>query len=211
MRTRIKFCGITRSDDARRAVDLGVDALGFVFTRSSQRFIGISSARGIRVELPPFVTVVALFMDDEPGWIEEVLASVQPDLLQFHGEESAGFASSFGRPYIKSVPMASVENAARYMSGYASASGFLLDSHERGARGGTGEVFDWKRAPQEKQRLIVLAGGLTPANVAVAIAAVRPYAVDVSSGIESAPGIKDASKMRAFVEAVRATETGAPP
>src|SRR4029078_5205199 len=125
--------------------------------------------------------------------------------------EEAGFASSLGPPSIKSVPMGSVENSARYMSGFASASGFLLDSNERGARGGTGEGFDWKRAAQGKKRLIVLAGGLTPANVAVAIAAVRPYAVDVSSGIESAPGIKDASKMRAFVEAVRATETGAPP
>ena len=205
MRTRIKFCGITRSDDARRAVDLGVDALGFVFTRSSQRFIGISSARGIRVELPPFVTVVALFMDDEPGWIEEVLASVQPDLLQFHGEESAGFASSFGRPYIKSVPMGSVENAARYMSGFASASGFLLDSHERGARGGTGEVFDWKRAPRMGKPTI-LAGGLDPANVAQAIALVRPYAVDVSSGIETASGIKESGKMRRFVEAVRTAD-----
>lgn len=208
MRTRIKFCGITRIDDARRAVELGVDALGFVFTRNSQRFIGITQARSLRSALPPFVSAVALFMDDEPGWIEEVLAAVQPDLLQFHGEESAGFASSFARPYIKSVPMGSITNAARYMADYASASGFLLDSNARGARGGTGEVFDWARSPQEDERPIVLAGGLTPTNVAVAIAAVRPYAVDVSSGIESAPGIKDASKMRAFVAAVRATEAG---
>ncbi|MGH8171811.1 MAG: phosphoribosylanthranilate isomerase [Rhodanobacteraceae bacterium] len=210
VRTRIKFCGITRTDDARRAVELGVDALGFVFTRSSQRFIGITQARAMRSALPPLVSVVALFMDDEPGWIEEVLASVQPDVLQFHGEETAGFASSFARPYIKSVPMGSIANAARYMADYSSASGFLLDSHERGARGGTGEVFDWSRSPQEEERPIVLAGGLTPANVAVAIAAVRPYAVDVSSGVESAPGIKDVSKMRAFVAAVRAAETGSP-
>jgi len=211
LRTRIKFCGITRIDDARRAVELGVDALGFVFTRNSQRFVGITQARSMRSALPPFVSVVALFMDDEPGWIEEVLAAVQPDLLQFHGEESAGFASSFARPYIKSVPMGSITNAARYMADYASASGFLLDSHARGARGGTGEVFDWARSPQEDERPIVLAGGLTAANVAVAIAAVRPYAVDVSSGIEAAPGIKDESKMRAFVAAVRATEAGSLP
>ena len=203
MRTRIKFCGITRIDDARRAVDLGVDALGFVFTRNSQRFIGIREARAIRAELPPFVTAVALFMDDEAGWIEEVIAGVQPDLLQFHGAEPAGFASSFARPYIKAVPMASVASAARYMSDFHNAAGFLLDSHARGERGGTGEAFDWAQAPQDRERPIVLAGGLTAANVAQAIAAVRPYAVDVSSGIESAPGIKDPAKMRAFLAAVQ--------
>jgi len=206
VRTRIKFCGITRLDDALRGIDLGIDAIGLVFTRASQRFIGISQARSIRSELPPYVTVVALFMDDEPGWIEEVASTVQPDLLQFHGAETAGFASSFARPYMKAVPMGSVENASRYIADYPGAAGFLLDSHARGASGGSGETFDWSRAPQGASRKIVLAGGLSAHNVAQAIATVRPYAVDVSSGIESAPGIKDAARMRAFVTAVRSAD-----
>lgn len=206
MRTRIKFCGITRADDARRGVELGVDAIGFVFTRRSQRFIGIAQARAIRNELLPFVTATALFMDDEPGWIEEVIAGVQPDLLQFHGSESAGFSSSFGRPYMKAVPMGSVGDAVRYASAYADASGFLLDSHAAETTGGRGETFDWSRVPGSLARAIVLAGGLNAENVASAISVVRPYAVDVSSGIESAPGIKDASKMRAFIAAVRAAD-----
>lgn len=206
MRTRIKFCGITRIDDARRAAELGVDAIGFVFSRASQRFLGISQARSIRAALPPFVCAVGLFMDDEPGWIEEVVSSVQPDLLQFHGSEADGFASSFSRPYIKAVPMASVTNAGRHVAEYPAAAGFVLDSHARGARGGTGETFDWTRVPPSGGREFVLAGGLTAHNVAQAIATVRPYAVDVSSGIESAPGLKDASKMQAFVLAVRAAD-----
>jgi len=206
VRTRIKFCGITRVDDARRGAELGIDAIGFVFTRASQRFVGISQARTIRAELPPFVTAVALFMDDEPGWIEEVVSSVQPDLLQFHGAETDRFAASFARPYIKAVPMASVADAARHAAEFPNASGFLLDSHERGARGGTGRTFDWARAPSSGGHEYVLAGGLTAQNVAQAIAAVRPYGVDVSSGIESAPGIKDQSKMRAFVAAVRSAD-----
>jgi phosphoribosylanthranilate isomerase len=203
VRTRIKFCGITRIDDVRRGVELGVDAIGLVFTRSSQRFVGISQARVIRNELPAFVSAVALFMDDEPGWIEEVVASVQPDLLQFHGAETDGFASSFARPYVKAVPMVSVADVARHASAYPNAAGLLLDSHARGARGGTGATFDWSRIPSGTGRRFLLAGGLNAANVAEAIATVRPYAVDVSSGIESAPGIKDAAKMRAFAAEVR--------
>ena len=154
LRTRIKFCGITRIDDVRRSVELGVDAIGLVFTRSSQRFVGISQARVIRNELPAFVTAVALFMDDEAGWIEEVIASVQPDILQFHGAETDGFASSFARPYIKAVPMGSVADIARHASAYPNAAGLLLDSHARGARGGTGATFDWTRIPAGRVRLI---------------------------------------------------------
>jgi phosphoribosylanthranilate isomerase len=206
VRTRIKFCGITRLDDARRAAELGIDAIGFVFTRNSQRFIGVSQARAIRAELPPFLTAVALFMDDGPGWIEEVVSVVEPDLLQFHGAESDGFASSFSRPYVKAIPMGSLADASRHIAAYPGASGILLDSHARGARGGTGETFDWTRVPSGSGRPIILAGGLAAHNVAQAIATVRPYAVDVSSGIESAPGIKDAAKMRAFVAACRAAD-----
>jgi phosphoribosylanthranilate isomerase len=200
--TRIKFCGITRPQDARLAVDLGIEAIGLVFTRRSQRFIGISQAREIRRMLPPFMMAVALFMDDDPGWIEEVIAGVQPDLLQFHGAEPGSFASSFSRRYVKAVPMASVDDAVAYVGLHPAASGFLLDSHALGALGGTGETFDWRRAPR-LGRSTILAGGLTADNVAQAIALVRPYAVDVSSGIETAPGIKDPARMRRFVEAVR--------
>jgi phosphoribosylanthranilate isomerase len=203
VRTRVKFCGITSIDDVRRSVEFGVDAIGLVFTRKSQRFLGISQGRVIRNELPAFVTAVALFMDDEPGWIEEVVAGVQPDVLQFHGAETDGFAASFARPYIKAVPMGSAADVTRQVSAYPNAAGILLDSHVRGARGGTGATFDWARIPPGTGRQFVLAGGLNAANVAQAIVTVRPYAVDVSSGIESAPGIKDAAKMRAFVAEVR--------
>lgn len=200
--TRIKFCGITRPQDARLALDLGVDAIGLVFTRRSQRFLGISQARDIRRLLPPFASAVALFMDDEPGWIEEVIAGVQPDLLQFHGAETASFAASFSRPYVKAVPMASVDDAVAYVGLHPAASGFLLDGHALGALGGNGEVFDWKRAPRTSKP-VILAGGLDADNVAQAIGLVRPYAVDVSSGIESSPGMKDAARMRRFVQSVR--------
>lgn len=204
MRTRIKFCGITRTPDAVAAVELGVDAVGVVFTRMSQRFVGITQARAIRRALPPLVTLAALFMDDESSWIEEVIASVQPDLLQFHGAESAGFAASFARPYIKAVPMASAGDIMRFVSTHPAAAGFLFDSHAPGTTGGRGEVFDWARLPDRIGRTVILAGGLDAQNVAQAIAAVRPFAVDVSSGIETAPGIKDATRMRAFVAAVHA-------
>lgn len=205
MTTRIKFCGLTRAEDVRAAVELGVDAFGFVCTRKSRRFVEPSSARALREELPPFASAVALFMDDEPDWIEEVVAVVRPDLLQFHGDESPAFAARFARPYLKAVPMASVADAAAYAQRYAAACGFLLDSHARGEAGGTGTAFDWANVPR-LARPLVLAGGLDARNLAQAIALVRPYAVDVSSGIESAPGIKDAAKMRTFVEAVRAAD-----
>lgn len=203
--TRIKFCGITRPQDARIAINLGVDAIGLVFTRRSQRFLGISQAREIRRMVPPFMSTVALFMDDEPSWIEEVIAGAQPDLLQFHGAETGPFAASFSRPYVKVVPMASVDDAVAYVSLHPAACGFVLDSHALGALGGSGETFDWKRAPRMGKPTI-LAGGLDPANVAQAIALVRPYAVDVSSGIETASGIKESGKMRRFVEAVRTAD-----
>lgn len=202
MTVRIKFCGLTRVEDVRVAVGLGVDAIGFVFARSSRRFVEPAQARLLREALPPFVSAVALFMDDEPEWIEQVVAAVRPDLLQFHGEETPPFAARFARPYLKAVPMASPDEAAAYAGRYDDAVGFLLDSHGRGGAGGSGTAFDWSAVPP-LPRPIVLAGGLDAGNVAQAIAQVAPYAVDVSSGIESAPGVKDAAKMRAFVDAVR--------
>lgn len=205
MTTRIKFCGLTRIEDVRAAVALGVDAIGFVFARRSRRFVEPGQAAALRDALPPFVSTVALFMDDELDWIEQVIGAVHPDLLQFHGEETPPFAARFARPYLKAVPMASVGDAAAYARRYADARGFLLDSHASGGAGGSGTVFDWSAVPR-LPRPVVLAGGLDAGNVAQAIAQVKPYAVDVSSGIELAPGLKDAAKMRAFVEAVRAAD-----
>lgn len=205
-RTRIKFCGLTRIEDVRVAVGLGVDAVGFVLTRKSRRFVEPEQARVLRDALPPFVAAVALLMDDSAEWVDDVMARVRPDLLQFHGEETAQFASRYARPYLKAVPMASIADVAAYSSRHPHASGFLLDSHATGTAGGTGGTFDWARAPRDFGRPLVLAGGLDAANVAHAIALARPHAVDVSSGIEVAPGIKDAAKMRAFVDAVRAAD-----
>lgn len=200
-RTRIKFCGLTRAEDVRCAIALGVDAIGFVLTRRSRRFVEPEQARALRDALPPFVSAVALFMDDAPDWVAEVVATMRPDLLQFHGEESGGFAERFDRPYLKAIPMGSVADVAAYADAHPRACGFLLDSHSTGAAGGSGEAFDWARFPHQLDRPLVLAGGLDAGNVAQAIALARPYAVDVSSGIESAPGIKDAGRMRAFVAA----------
>lgn len=202
-RTRIKFCGLTRAEDVQCAVALGVDAVGFVLTRRSRRFVEPARARALRDALPPFVSAVALFMDDAADWVDEAVATMRPDLLQFHGEESGGFAGRFDRPYLKAIPMGSVADVAAYADRHPRACGFLLDSHAAGAVGGSGEAFDWTRFPRDLHRPLVLAGGLDAGNVAQAIASVRPYAVDVSSGIESAPGIKDAERMRAFAAAVR--------
>lgn len=205
LRTRIKFCGITREQDAACAVALGVDALGFVFTRRSQRFVEPAAAAAIRAALPPFVCTVALFMDDEPAWIAAVLAVFGADLIQFHGSEPAGFCDGFARPYLKAVAMASVADVPAHLQAYPRASGFVLDAHAAGEAGGTGRRFDWARAGG-LTRPIVLAGGLASETVGEAIAHVRPYAVDVSSGIETAPGIKDDAKMRAFAAAVTAAD-----
>jgi phosphoribosylanthranilate isomerase len=206
-RTRIKFCGLTSVADAQAAVALGVDAIGLVLTRKSARFAGIDVARDIRKSLPPFVCAVALFMDDEPAWIAQALAQVSPDLLQFHGSESAADCDRYARPYLKAVAMgggpSSDARVGEIVAAYPRATGLLLDAHAVGHAGGTGEVFDWSQVPASIGRPIVLAGGLTCDNVGAAIRTARPYAVDVSSGIESSPGVKDARKMRRFVEEVR--------
>lgn len=205
-RVRIKFCGLTRAEDAGLAVRIGVDALGFVFTRRSRRFVEPAVAASIRRSLPPFATTVALFMDDEPAWINEVMDIFRPDLLQFHGNESPATCATFGRAWLKAVAMASVPDVASYVAGFAGACGFLLDAHASGEQGGSGARFDWSRMPT-LDRALILAGGLDAGNVGDAIRQTRPYAVDVSSGIETAPGIKDAQRMREFVAAVRAAHT----
>ena len=209
-RVRIKFCGITRVEDARAAVALGVDAIGLVLTQKSPRYAGLERARDVRQSLPPFVSAVALFMDDEPGWIAEAVNALQPDLLQFHGNENAVECARFGCPYLKALAMGGGVDVHAALAAHPRALGFLLDGHVPGGQGGSGSVFDWKRVPADFPRPLILAGGLSCDNVGSAILAGRPYAVDVSSGIESAPGIKDAEKMRRFVEEVsRAHECSA--
>lgn len=203
-RVRIKFCGMTRVEDALMAATLGVDAVGVVLTERSKRFAGVARAREIRAALPPFVDLVALFMDDQPGFIAEAVAAVQPDLLQFHGSETARDCVRYGIPYLKAVAMGGDGNdPAGVAQAHPQARGFLLDGHAQGEQGGSGKTFDWSMAAVPLQRPVLLAGGLTARNVGAAIRAMRPYAVDVSSGIESAPGIKDAHKMQQFVAAVR--------
>jgi phosphoribosylanthranilate isomerase len=202
-RTRIKFCGITRAEDLELAVALGVDAVGFVCVPASRRFIAPEDAAALRRHLPPFVSAVALLSDPTPEWTAEVQRTLAPDWLQFHGRESAAFCESAGARYLKAVSVHAADDVIEAAQTYAGAAALLLDSHAPGGLGGTGQAFDWSLIPRDVGRPLVLAGGLTPANVAQAITMVRPYAVDVSSGIESAPGAKDATQMRAFVEAVR--------
>jgi phosphoribosylanthranilate isomerase len=203
MRTRIKCCGITRMEDALLAAKLGADAIGMVFTRRSKRFIEPSHAARIRAAVPPLVTVVALLMDDDADWVREVIATMQPDLLQFHGGETDAFCSNFGRRYIKAIAMGEGESALAQLRAFPRATGLLLDGHGLGEQGGSGKIFDWRRMPTDLEQSLTLAGGLTVENVAGAIRIARPWAVDVSSGIESSPGIKDAAKMERFIAAVQ--------
>ena len=202
MRVRIKICGMTRAEDAVAAAQLGVDAVGMVFHAKSPRYVSIEQARGIVAGLPAFVTVTALFMDPDAETVRQVLSQTRVELLQFHGAETAEFCRSFGRPYMKAVPMGGQADLAEYARRHAQAAALLLDSHAAGQQGGTGKAFDWSAIPRVDGPPLVLAGGLNPANVAAAIRMVRPYGVDVASGVERAPGIKDPNKMAAFVQEV---------
>jgi len=201
-RTRIKICGITRVSDAETALALGVDAIGLVFYGKSPRSIAVSDASDIARAVGPFVTVTGLFVDAVDAEIQTILQRVPLHVLQFHGDETPEFCQQFRRPWIKAIRMAEQVDLEQESQRYARASGILLDSYKPGVPGGTGECFDWTRAASSQRLPVVLAGGLTAQNVAAAIRAVRPYAVDVSGGVESAPGHKDAEKMRAFVDAV---------
>ena len=202
-RTRVKICGITRPGDGVQAALLGADAIGLVFYAPSPRAVSIERAAEIAAGLPPFVTRVGLFVNARPDEVEAVLAAVHLDLLQFHGEESEVDCLRFGRPYLKAISMRPGLDAAAALAAYPSASGILLDAYHPAVPGGSGEHFDWARVPAERPRPIVLAGGLTPSNVADAVRTVQPYAVDVSSGVEAAKGIKDPEKMAEFIRGVR--------
>ena len=202
MRTRVKYCGITRAEDAQAAADLGVDAIGLVFYPPSPRAVSIEQAQEITSVLPAFVTVVALFVDPDQQAVEQVLTDLPIDLLQFHGDESAQYCQRYDWPYIKAVRMREGVDVAAVAKEHAEARGILLDSYQAGVAGGTGQTFDWAKVPNTCQSPIILAGGLNPENVASAIEQVRPYAVDVSGGIEAAKGIKELEKMKAFMRSV---------
>lgn len=184
------------------AAHLGVDAIGLVFYPKSPRYVTPETARSLVASLPAFVTVTALFLDPEERQVRDVLDKVRVELLQFHGGEPAEFCRSFGRPYIKAVPMGGGADVDEYARRHAGAAALLLDSHAAGQKGGTGVSFDWGSIPKVDGPPLILAGGLTPQNVVTAIRIVRPYGVDVSSGVESRPGIKDAAKIEAFVREV---------
>ena len=204
--TRIKCCGMTRVEDALLAAQLGADAIGLVFTARSRRRVSVAQAQAIVRALPPFVGTVALFMDDTPALVEEVIATVARDLLQFHGDESDEWCAQFGRRYLKAIAMGEGAAALRRLREHPRAAALLLDGHGLGEAGGSGKAFDWSLMPKDLAQSLVLAGGLHAGNVAEAIRVARPWAVDVASGVESAPGIKDAGKLRDFIAAVRTAD-----
>lgn len=214
--TRVKICGLTRRDDALAAANLGADALGLVFYPTSPRAVSITQAQEVIRDVPSQVTVVALFVNATESEIRAVLDKVHIDLLQFHGDETPQDCASYGVPYIKAVRMRDDIDLFEIERVYNSASGLLLDSYQSGVAGGTGMAFDWGRVPPGLTKPIILAGGLTPDNVAEAIKQVRPYAVDVSGGVESADaqrraqatkGIKDAARMAAFMQGVKSANS----
>ena len=202
MRTRIKICGITRVEDALAAVEAGADALGFVFYDKSPRAVSIATAEQIIARVPPFVTSVALFVDAQSDYINQVINEAGVDLLQFHGNETDAFCRTFSRPYIKAIRMRPDLDLNNEIVAYPNARGVLLDAYTPGTPGGTGERFDWSRIPASLAREITLAGGLDAENVAQAITHVRPYAVDVSGGVEQSKGIKDANKIEQLIAEV---------
>ena len=208
MHTRIKFCGLTRAEDVRLAVELGADYIGLVFAPRSPRRLLLGQARMLRDLVPEEIGVVALVMDNPRTEIEQIVESLQPDLLQFHGGEDDAFAGSFHRPFWKVIAMGGQEGGAfAGLAAYPNASGFLFDGHAAGEQGGSGQRFDWRQMPAVTDRPCLLAGGLSPDNVGLALRTAHPWGVDVSSGIETAPGEKDPEKMRRFVDAVRIADT----
>jgi len=201
MRTRIKICGITRTEDARAAAQAGADAIGLVFYPPSPRYLSNERAVEIRDALPPFVQTVALFVNADAAQVAQVLQRVRPAMLQFHGEETAQFCAQFGVPFVKACRVKPGVDALEYLRPYSRAAAWLVDSYVP-EYGGVGESFDWSLVPVAEKPLI-LSGGLSQANVAAAIRRVRPWGVDVSSGVESAKGVKDAGKIAGFIAEVR--------
>ncbi|MCY4245096.1 MAG: phosphoribosylanthranilate isomerase [Gammaproteobacteria bacterium] len=202
-RTKIKICGITAAAAVRAAAEAGADAVGLVFYPSSPRFVSAEQAAALARAAPPFVHRVGVFVNPEAGQVRAVLAAVALDFLQFHGDEPADFCGGFGRAYIKAVRLRDSDSLTAAEKNYPAAAALLVDAGDDDTPGGTGRRADWPLVPQARKLPLILAGGLRADNVAEAVRAVAPYAVDVSSGVESAPGVKDAEKIRAFAGALR--------
>lgn len=205
-RTRIKICGITRPEDARAAVRLGADALGLVFYPPSSRAVNLAQARAIAAEVPPFVTLVALLVNAGADQVREVASELPVGLLQFHGDETPEYCAQFQRPWIKAIRCHPDVDLAKESRRYSGARGVLLDAWQEGVPGGTGKTFDWRLVPDDLGAPLVLAGGLRPENVGSAVQSLCPFAVDVSGGVESGRGIKDATAIQRFIAAVRAAD-----
>src|SRR5690606_12670578 len=201
-RTRLKICGITRPQDAMAVVHAGADAIGLVLYAPSPSAVDIAMAQAVVAVVPAFVTVTALFVDPTADEVQKVLDSVRIDLIQFHGDEEDDFCSQFNRPYIKAIRVRQASDVVASCVRFPGALAVLLDSYKPGVPGGTGETFDWSLVPDELPKPIILAGGLTIANLASAIRQVRPFAVDVSGGVEADKGIKDPGKITAFADEV---------
>jgi len=202
LRVRAKICGITRVEDAISAVDSGADAIGLVFYAPSPRNVTIEQAAEIAGRIPAFVTVVGLFVNAEPDFVREVVSRVKLDLLQFHGDETPQQCASYGLPFIKAIRVKSDTNLVQCAKDFSASKALLLDTFTDGVAGGTGHVFDWSLIPTSLGKPVILAGGLNAQNVAQAISQVKPYAVDVSGGVEISKGIKDAAKIASFMQQI---------
>ena len=211
-RTRIKICGIRQIEDALVAVNSGADAIGLTFYESSPRAVALTDALAIKAALPPFIASVALFVNPERALVEAVVAALQPTVLQFHGDEEADFCVSFKRPYLKAIRVGgemTQGDLLQYKAKFSSAQALLLDTLNPVQYGGTGESFDWQVIPADMRKHIVLSGGLNPSNVATAVNTIRPWAVDVSSGVESIKAVKDHAKIAAFIQQVKQADQDA--
>jgi phosphoribosylanthranilate isomerase len=211
-KTRIKICGIRRVEDAMHAAQAGADAIGLIFYAPSPRAVTLQQAIAVRDALPPFMSTVALFVNAARSDVNEVCESLNPSLLQFHGDEDRDYCASFSRPYLKAIRVGAsmkADDLVQLQIEFSTAKALLLDTLSVGQYGGTGESFNWDVIPKSLREKIVLSGGLTPANVGEALRKIRPWAVDVSSGVESEKGIKDPEKILAFMSAVRLADTQA--
>lgn len=206
MRTRVKICGITRAADGVVAAEAGADAIGLVFYPPSPRNVDLAQAAEIVGVLPPFVTTVALFVNADRDTITRVVSVLGVDLLQFHGDEEPAFCAQHGRPWLRALRMRPDLDLPTEARRFDQARGLLLDAYRPGLPGGTGETFDWGRVPDDLARRVIVAGGLNPGNVGAAVRSLRPYAVDVSGGVEAEKGIKDPDKIREFINEVRRAE-----
>lgn len=203
--TRIKICGITRLEDALIAAEAGADAIGLVFYEPSPRVVTINQAKLICEAIPPFITTVGLFVNADKKFVDAVLTEIPLNLLQFHGEEPASYCEQFNRPWLKALRVHANMSINAMIAPYANAQGILLDTYIAGVQGGTGKTFDWSIIPFSINKPLILAGGLTIDNVQLAIQKVKPYAVDISGGVEISKGIKDANKIKAFIKKVKSS------